>query len=238
MKESGQQLREQILRLTADYYASQWPQQTFQPGKDYIPVSGKVFDAEELSVLVDSSLDFWLTEGRYARQFEREFASCMNHRYALLTNSGSSANLLAFSTLTSPQLGSRQLQPGDEVITVAAGFPTTVNPMIQHGMVPVFIDVDIPTYNMDTKLLEAAVSSKTKAIMVAHTLGNPFGLSEVKRIADKYGLWLIEDCCDAVGSRYGGQQVGSFGDLATVSFYPAHHITMGEGGAVLTSQPG
>ncbi|MBJ6362721.1 lipopolysaccharide biosynthesis protein RfbH [Paenibacillus sp. GCM10012307] len=235
MKDSGQQLREQILRLTADYYADQWPRRAFQPGKEYIPVSGKVFDAEELSVLVDSSLDFWLTEGRYARQFEREFAAYMKQRYALLTNSGSSANLLAFSALTSPQLGSRQLQPGDEVITVAAGFPTTVNPMIQHGMVPVFIDVDIPTYNIDTKLLEAAISSKTKAIMVAHTLGNPFNLNEVKRIADKYGLWLIEDCCDAVGSLYEGQQVGTFGDLATVSFYPAHHITMGEGGAVLTS---
>lgn len=233
MKE--QELREQILRLAAVYYKSRWRHKEFEPGVDYIPVSGKVFDEEELTALVDSSLDFWLTEGRYARRFEREFARYMDTRYALLTNSGSSANLLAFSALTSPQLGERCLKPGDEVITAAAGFPTTVNPIIQHGMVPVFVDVNMSTYNIDASKLEAAISSKTKAIMVAHTLGNPFDLRAVKQVADQYGLWLIEDTCDAVGARYDGQAVGSFGDLATVSFYPAHHITMGEGGAVLTS---
>ncbi|AJS57573.1 lipopolysaccharide biosynthesis protein RfbH [Paenibacillus sp. IHBB 10380] len=237
MENSAQNLREQILRLSAEYYAQTWPERTFEAGTDYVPVSGKVFDHEELSFLIDSSMDFWLTAGRYASQFERKFSQFMNHRFTLLTNSGSSANLLALSALTSPSLGERQLRPGDEVITVAAGFPTTVNPIIQHGLVPVFLDVDIPTYNMDVKRLEEAVSEKTKAIMVAHTLGNPFCIDMVKKFADKYHLWLIEDTCDAVGSLYKGQQVGSFGDLATVSFYPAHHITMGEGGAVLTSKP-
>lgn len=233
MKE--QELRAQIMQLAAAYYKSRWPVKEFEPGADYIPVSGKVFNEEELAALLDSSLDFWLTEGRYARRFEREFARYMHTRYALLTNSGSSANLLAFSALTSPQLGERSLKRGDEVITAAAGFPTTVNPIIQHGMVPVFVDVELPTYNIDASQLEAAISSRTKAIMLAHTLGNPFNLNAVKRVADQYGLWLIEDTCDAVGARYEGQAVGSFGDLATVSFYPAHHITMGEGGAVLTS---
>lgn len=237
MEDSAQNLREQILRLTAEYYARTWPERTFKAGTDYVPVSGKVFDHEELSYLIDSSMDFWLTAGRYASQFERKFSQFMNHRFTLLTNSGSSANLLALSALTSPLLGKRQLLPGDEVITVAAGFPTTVNPIIQHGLVPVFLDVDIPTYNINVERLEEAVSEKTKAIMVAHTLGNPFRIDEVKKFADKHQLWLIEDTCDAVGSLYKGQQVGSFGDLATVSFYPAHHITMGEGGAVLTSKP-
>ena len=230
-------LRKQILELTRQYYQSKWPEKTFQPDKDTVPVSGKVFDAEELVNLVDSSLDFWLTTGRYAEQFEREFAHYMRSRFALLVNSGSSANLLAVTALTSPLLGERRLQPGDEVITVAAGFPTTVNPIIQNGLIPVFLDIDIPTYNIDVSHLEAAISERTKAIILAHTLGNPFNLDAVKEITQKYNLWLIEDSCDAVGAEYNGQKVGTFGDLATVSFYPAHHITMGEGGCVLTNRP-
>ncbi|WP_174887606.1 lipopolysaccharide biosynthesis protein RfbH [Cohnella herbarum] len=237
MELSKQNLRKQILELTAAFYVEKWSPKAFRPGVDYIPVSGKVFDQDEVVQLVDASLDFNLTTGRYALKFEREFAKFMNCRYALLTNSGSSANLLALAALTSPQLGERRLRPGDEVITVAAGFPTTVNPIVQYGLVPVFLDVDIPTYNIDTSLLEAAISHKTKAIVIAHTLGNSFRVDEVKRIADQYGLWLIEDTCDAVGTMYHGNRVGTFGDLATVSFYPAHHITMGEGGAVLTSSP-
>lgn len=232
-----QNLRKQILELTTAYHAQKWPKKAFRPGVDYVPVSGKVFDHEEVTLLVDASLDFVLTTDRYARKFEREFAKFMHTKYAILTNSGSSANLLAFATLTSPQLGDRRLKAGDEVITVAAGFPTSVNPIIQYGLIPVFLDVDIPTYNVDTTQLEAAISDKTKAIVIAHTLGNTFQLDEVKRIADKYGLWLIEDTCDAVGTTYRGKPAGSYGDLATVSFYPAHHITMGEGGAVLTSSP-
>lgn len=230
-------LRKEILELTRQYYQSKWPEKTFQPDKDTVPVSGKVFDAEELVNLVDSSLDFWLTTGRYAEQFEREFADYMRSRFALLVNSGSSANLLAVTALTSPLLGERRLQPGDEVITVAAGFPTTVNPIIQNGLIPVFLDIDIPTYNIDVSHLEAAISERTKAIILAHTLGNPFNLDAVKEVSQKYNLWLIEDSCDAVGAEYNGQKVGTFGDLATVSFYPAHHITMGEGGCVLTNRP-
>lgn len=230
-------LRQQILELTRQYYQAKWPEKTFQPDKDTLPVSGKVFDAEELANLVDASLDFWLTTGRYAEQFEREFAQYMGSRFALLVNSGSSANLLAVTALTSPLLGESRLQPGDEVITVAAGFPTTVNPIIQNGLIPVFLDIDIPTYNIDVTHLEAAVSDRTKAIILAHTLGNPFNLDAVKEVAQKHNLWLIEDSCDAVGAEYRGEKVGTFGDLATVSFYPAHHITMGEGGCVLTSRP-
>jgi len=230
-------LRKQILELTRQYYQSKWPEKTFQPDKDTVPVSGKVFDAEELVNLVDSSLDFWLTTGRYAEQFEREFAHYMRSQFALLVNSGSSANLLAVTALTSPLLGERRLQPGDEVITVAAGFPTTVNPIIQNGLIPVFLDIDIPTYNIDVSHLEAAISERSKAIILAHTLGNPFNLDAVKEVSQKYNLWLIEDSCDAVGAEYNGQKVGTFGDLATVSFYPAHHITMGEGGCVLTNRP-
>lgn len=234
---SEQNLRNQILELTAAFHAEKWPRKEFRAGIDYIPVSGKVFDQEDVACLIDASLDFCLTTDRYARQFEREFASFMNCRYTILTNSGSSANLLAISALTSPQLGERKLKPGDEVITVAAGFPTTINPILQYGLIPVFLDVNIPTYNLDTTLLESAISNKTKAIVIAHTLGNSFRVDEVKRIADQHGLWLIEDTCDAVGTTYQGKRVGTFGDLATVSFYPAHHITMGEGGAVLTSSP-
>ncbi len=238
MARSADELRNRILELTKEYYGLNWPgEEELRPGVDYMPPSGKVFDDEELVCLIDSSLDFWLTAGRYAHRFEAEFARFMGTRYAILTNSGSSANLLAVSALTSPTLGSRRLQPGDEVITVASGFPTTVNPIVQNGLIPVFVDVDIPTYNVDTSCLEAAVSERTKAIMIAHTLGNPFHLGEVQRVAGKYNLWLIEDACDAVGSEFLGKRIGSFGDLATVSFYPAHHITMGEGGAVLTSHP-
>ncbi|MBE9224569.1 lipopolysaccharide biosynthesis protein RfbH [Phormidium sp. LEGE 05292] len=232
-----EELRQQILELTRQYYQMQWPGKPFTPGKDPVPVSGKVFDEEELVHLVDASLDFWLTTGRYAEQFEREFARFMGTRFALLVNSGSSANLLAVSALTSPLLGDRRLQPGDEVLTVAAGFPTTVNPIIQNGLVPVFLDVDIPTYNIDVTRLEEAISPRTKAIILAHTLGNPFNLDAIKAVVQQHNLWLIEDSCDAVGAEYQGQKVGTFGDLATVSFYPAHHITMGEGGCVLINSP-
>ena len=200
-------------------------------------MSGKVFDADEMQHLVEASLDFWLTTGRFAAQFEREFARWMGVRNAVLVNSGSSANLLALATLTADELGDRALRPGDEVITAAAGFPTTVNPIVQNGLVPVFVDSDIPTYNADPDAIEAAVGPKTRAIMIAHTLGNPFDLDRVKAIADRHGLWLVEDTCDAVGSTWHGRRVGTFGDVATVSFYPAHHMTMGEGGAVLTNSP-
>lgn len=205
------------------------------PGNDYIPVTGKVLDEEDILYGVDATLDGWLTTGRYAQVFEREFARYFGSRFSLLVNSGSSANLVAFYALTSPKLGDRALQPGDEVITVAAGFPTTVNPMVQYGCVPVFVDVDIPTYNIRAELIEAAIGPKTKAIMLAHTLGNPFNLDVVMALAEKYKLWVIEDDCDSLGATYRGQKTGSFGDLATVSFYPAHHITMGEGGSVLVN---
>lgn len=233
----AEELRAQILALTEDYYEAAFPEKKFKPGTTPVPVSGRVFDAVELQTLVDSSLDFWLTTGRFAGQFEKEFARFFGLRHAILVNSGSSANLLALSALTSPQLGERALKPGDEVVTVAAGFPTTVNPIIQNNLVPVFVDVHIPTYNIDVNQLEGALSSRTRAIMLAHTLGNPFDLANVTAFAHQHGLWLIEDCCDAVGATYKGEKAGSFGDLATVSFYPAHHITMGEGGAVLTDKP-
>jgi CDP-6-deoxy-D-xylo-4-hexulose-3-dehydrase len=205
------------------------------PGQDYIPVTGKVMDEDDILYGVDATLDGWLTTGRYAQQFERKFAQYFGSRFSLLVNSGSSANLVAFYALTSPKLGDKAIKPGDEVITVAAGFPTTVNPMVQFGCIPVFIDVDIPTYNIKAELIEAAITPKTKAIMLAHTLGNPFNLGIVKELAKKYNLWLIEDDCDSLGATYRDQKTGSFGDLATVSFYPAHHITMGEGGSVLVN---
>jgi CDP-4-dehydro-6-deoxyglucose reductase, E1 len=228
-------LRDKILALVGEYHAEAFPQQPFVAGESSVPVSGKVFDAADMSSLVDSALDFWLTTGRFATQFEKEFAKVMGVKHAVLVNSGSSANLVALSALTSPKLGAERLLPGDEVITVAAGFPTTVNPILQNNLVPVFVDVDVPTYNIDVTQLEAARSDRTRAIVIAHTLGNPFDLDAVTAFAKKHDLWLIEDCCDAVGSTYRGQSVGSFGDLATTSFYPAHHITMGEGGAVLTN---
>ncbi len=228
-------LRRQILNLVSDYYMEAFPEKEFVPGKSQIPVAGRVFDATELKNLVDSSLDFWLTTGRYVEQFEEAFADFCGVEYAILVNSGSSASLLAIACLTSRELGERRLRPGDEVITVAAAFPTTVNPILQNQLVPVFVDVTIPTYNVDVSMLEAALSKRTKAIMLAHTLGNPFDLEAVTAFARDHNLWLVEDCCDAVGATYDGKPVGTFGDLATVSFYPAHHITMGEGGCVLTN---
>jgi len=223
--------------LVAQYHEEAFPKRTFVPGESSVPVSGKVFDAEDVQYLVDSGLDFWLTTGRFAEQFEKEFARLYGLRKAMLVNSGSSANLVALAALTSPRLGERQLRPGDELITVASGFPTTLNPAVQHGLVPVFLDVHVPTYNVDVTLLEEALSPKTKAIMIAHTLGNPFDLGTITAFAKKHNLWLIEDCCDAVGATYDGKLVGTFGDYATTSFYPAHHITMGEGGCVLTNKP-
>ncbi len=230
-----QTLRDAVLASVKDYYAHRFQPRAFIPGQTYVPVSGKVFDASELLNLVDSSLDFWLTTGRYAAEFEARFAEWMGIKHCLLVNSGSSANLLALTALTSPKLGEKRLQPGDEVITMAAGFPTTVNPILQNQLVPVFLDSQIPGYDIDPADLERARSSKTKAIMMAHTLGNPFNLAAVMAFAEAHDLWVIEDNCDAVGSVYNGQKTGTFGHLATVSFYPAHHITMGEGGAVLTN---
>src|SRR5688572_2550683 len=239
MSEKTDQLRAKILEMVAEYSAEAFPEKHFEPGKSAVPVSGRVFDAGDVQSLIDSGLDFWLTEGRFAKQFEKEFARFFNMRHAILVNSGSSANLLALTCLTSPALLERQLQPGDEVITVAAGFPTTVNPIFQNGLIPVFVDVDIPTYNIDVTQLEPALSEHTRAIIIAHTLGNPFNLAAVAEFAKQNNLWLIEDCCDAVGATYGNRNrmVGTFGDIATVSFYPAHHITMGEGGALLTDKP-
>jgi CDP-6-deoxy-D-xylo-4-hexulose-3-dehydrase len=234
---SANELRDRIRTLVGEYYREAFPASTFEPGSSPVPISGRVFDEQELELLVDSSLDFWLTTGRFADQFEREFAKFVGVREAVLVNSGSSANLLAVTALTSPKLGDRRLRPGNEVITLAAGFPTTVNPILQNGLVPVFVDVHSPTFNVDVSYLEAALSARTRAVIFAHTLGNPFDLDAVTAFAKKHNLWLIEDCCDALGSTYNGQKAGTFGDLATVSFYPAHHITMGEGGCVLTNKP-
>ena len=233
------ELRDRIRGLVGEYYSEAFviPAPAFVPGSSPVPISGRVFDEQELELLVESSLDFWLTTGRFAEQFEREFAKFVGAREAVLVNSGSSANLLAVTALTSHKLGDRRLRSGDEVITLAAGFPTTVNPILQNGLVPVFVDVQIPTFNVDVSYLEAALSGRTRAVIFAHTLGNPFDLDAVTAFAKKHGLWLIEDCCDALGSTYRGKKVGTFGDFATVSFYPAHHITMGEGGCVLTDKP-
>ena len=231
------ELRDRIRALVGEYYHEAFPARDFVPGSSPVPISGRVFDEQELELLVESSLDFWLTTGRFAEQFEREFAKFVGVREAVLVNSGSSANLLAVAALTSQKLGDRRLRPGDEVITLAAGFPTTVNPILQNGLVPVFVDVSLPTFNVDVSYLETALSERTRAVFFAHTLGNPFDLDAVTAFTKKHGLWLIEDCCDALGSTYRGEKVGTFGDLATVSFYPAHHITMGEGGCVLTEKP-
>ncbi len=233
---NGDPLRQQILQGVGAYFAQAFPEQKFIPGETPVPVSGRVFDADDIAHLVDSSLDFWLTTGRFAESFERDLAKFLDVREAILCNSGSSANLLALSALTSPKLD-RRLTTGDEVITVATGFPTTLNPILQNGLIPVFLDVDIGTYNIDVSVLEDAIGPRTRAIMVAHTLGNPFNLDAVTEIAKRRGLWLIEDNSDALSSTYRGKFTGTFGDLASVSFYPAHHITMGEGGCVLTSQP-
>jgi CDP-6-deoxy-D-xylo-4-hexulose-3-dehydrase len=237
MNKTPQQLRAEILDLVREYHRAAFPVQPFDGGATPIPCAGRVFDDDDIVHLVDSSLDFWLTTGRYAAQFEKAFAEFWGLRHAILVNSGSSANLVALTCLTSPKLRDRQLRPGDEVITVAAGFPTTVNPIIQNRLVPVFLDVQVPTYNVDVEQLEAALSPKTRAIMIAHTLGNPYDLARVTAFAAKHHLWLVEDCCDAAGATYQGKPVGTFGDIATCSFYPAHHITMGEGGCVLTDRP-
>ena len=237
MSERSDQLRRQILQLTAEFHAEAFPRRDFVPGTSVVPVSGKVIDAADMSAVVDSALDGWFTTGRWAKEFERKLARFIGVRSASLVNSGSSANLVALSALTSPKLGARQLKPGDEVITVAAGFPTTVNPIFQNRLIPVFIDVTLPTYEIDVTQLEAAHSPRTRAVMIAHTLCNVFNLDAITAFCKKHKLWLIEDCCDALGSTYKGQKVGTFGDIATVSFYPAHHITMGEGGAVLTDKP-
>lgn len=225
-------MRQEILELVGKYYAQAFPKKPFLGGISQIPVSGKVFDADELTNLVDSSLDFWLTSGRYAHEFEEEFAKVMGVKHAMLCNSGSSANLLAVSALKSDRLGKRALVDGDEVITLAAGFPTTVNPIIQNRLVPVFIDCELGTYDATAEQMQAALSPKTRAIVMAHTLGNPFNLDAVMQIAKENKLFVIEDSCDAVGATYDGKPVGSFGDLSTASFYPAHHVTMGEGGCV------
>jgi CDP-6-deoxy-D-xylo-4-hexulose-3-dehydrase len=231
---SKETIRKEIAGLVEKYAEIEYAEKLFVAGQTVVPPSGKVLGAKELQYMVDASLDGWLTAGRFNAEFEKRLGEYFGLPHVLTTTSGSSANLLALTALTSPKLGDRALKRGDEFITVAAGFPTTVNPGVQHGLIPVFVDVDNETYNVNAQLIEGAVTDKTKAIMIAHTLGNTFDLTEVKRVADKYNLWLIEDCCDALGSTYDGKMVGTFGDIATVSFYPAHHITMGEGGAVLT----
>jgi len=225
----------QILQLVERYLTQAMEPALFVAGQSVIPPSGKVLGADEIKNMVEAAMDGWLTTGRFNDAFEKKLAEFLGVQYALTTNSGSSANLLAFSALTSPKLGDRAIKPGDEVIGVAAAFPTTVNPILQFGAVPVFVDVHIPTYNIDPEQIEAAISSKTRAIMLAHTLGNPYNLNVVTALCQKHGLWLIEDCCDALGSTYDGKLVGTFGDIGTLSFYPAHHITMGEGGAVFTN---
>lgn len=232
-----EEIRAAIRELTAEFYREAYAAKHFVPGESPVPVSGRVFDDADMFAIVDSGLDFWLTAGRFADLFEFKFAKFTGVRNARLVNSGSSANLVALSVLTSTVLEERQLKPGDEVITVAAGFPTTVNPIIQNNLVPVFVDVELGTYNVDISQLEEALTPKTKAMIFAHTLGNPFNLAAVCEFARKHNLWLIEDCCDALGSTYAGRHVGSFGDMATFSFYPAHHITMGEGGCVITNTP-
>ena len=237
MAEESNPTRNKILELVKDHYSEAFPRKEFVPGQSPIPVSGKVFDEDEILHLIDASLDFWLTTGRYAMRLERALAKFVGVRHSFLVNSGSSANLLALSALTSHKMGDRQLRPGDEVITVAAGFPTTVNPIIQNRLTPVFVDVRLDTYNIDASMLDEALSPKTRAIMIAHTLGNPFDVDAVTSFAKKHNLLLIEDNCDALGSTYGGKATGSFGDVSTCSFYPAHHITTGEGGAVFTNKP-
>lgn len=230
-------LRAQIAKLVDEYAAIALAPAAFTPGASMVPPSGKIIGAEELKLMVEASLDGWLTTGRFNDEFEEKLARFLGVKHLITVNSGSSANLIAFSTLTSPKLGERAIKPGDEVIGVAAGFPTTVNPVIQFGAVPVFVDIELGTYNIDSSRIEAAINPKTKAIMLAHTLGNPYNLEVVTALCRKHNLWLVEDCCDALGSTYNGKMVGTFGDIGTLSFYPAHHITMGEGGAVFTNDP-
>ena len=229
------EVRDQILKLTKDYYAAKFGDVNFIPGKSRVNYAGRVFDETELVNLVDSSLDFWLTEGRFSESFAEKIADYLGVKNVVLVNSGSSANLVAFSALTSEKLGNRRLKPGDEVISVSAGFPATVTPVIQNNCVPVFVDVDIPTYNIDVEMMKKAVSDRTKCIFIAHTLGNPFNIDAVLQLAKENNLWVIEDNCDAFGSKYNGKYTGTFGDISTISFYPAHHITTGEGGAVITN---
>ncbi|OGR64992.1 MAG: lipopolysaccharide biosynthesis protein RfbH [Elusimicrobia bacterium GWB2_63_22] len=237
MTQQETKARREIFKKVSAYYKKFHQRPAFKPGESFVNYGGRVYDDKELINLTDTALDFWLTAGRYCAEFEKELGAYLGVKYVSLVNSGSSANLIAFMALTSPKLGARQIKPGDEVITVAAGFPTTVTPVIQYGAVPVFVDVALPSYNIDCSLLEKAVSRKTKAVMIAHTLGNPFDIDKVKKFCDKHGLWLIEDNCDALGSRYAGKFTGTHGDIGTSSFYPPHHMTMGEGGAVYTNDP-
>jgi CDP-6-deoxy-D-xylo-4-hexulose-3-dehydrase len=235
--ERARALRAEILEKTREYFAAAYEQRAFVPLQDAVPVSGRVFDERDLESLVDSALDFWLTTGRFAERFEREFAKWFGIRECVLVNSGSSANLVALAMLTSPELGEARLRPGDEVITAAAGFPTTVNPIVQMGAVPVFIDSELTTYNADLAQLEQALSPRTRGVILAHTLGNPYDAERLRSFCREHHLWMIEDTCDAVGATWDGVQVGTFGDASTVSFYPAHHMTMGEGGAVMLRSP-
>ena len=230
-----EELRLEIAELVQEFADLKYKEKTFKPGRSVVPPSGKVMGATELKYMVDASLDGWLTTGRFNRKFEKDLSEFIGIKHLITVNSGSSANLVAFATLTSPKLGDKAIKKGDEVIGVAAGFPTTVNPIVQFGAIPVFVDIDLKTHNVNADLIEAAITPKTKAIMLAHTLGNPYNLEKVKELCDKYNLWLVEDCCDALGAEYNGKHVGTFGDIATCSFYPAHHITMGEGGAVFTN---
>ena len=238
MNENADQLCRRILDLVSEYHDTRFMRQPFVPGVTPVPVSGRVFDASEMQRLVEAALDFWLTTGRFAAEFEARFTKYVGSRSAALVNSGSSANLVALSALTSPKLGDRRLKAGDEVITVASGFPTTLNPILQNRLTPVFVDIDCRTYQVDATQLEAARSDRTRAVMLAHTLGNPFDVRAVGDFVRKYDLWLVEDCCDALGALYDGEKCGTFGHLATYSFYPAHHITMGEGGCVVTNRAG
>ena len=227
--------RGEIIQKTIDYYKAKFTLTDFEPGKSRVNYAGRVFDHQELVNAVEASLDFWLTEGRFSEEFTEKIGEFLGVEYVLLTNSGSSANLLAFSALTSMKLGERRLKPGDEVITLAAGFPATITPIIQYGLIPVFVDVEIPTYNIDINMMRKAVSPKTRCISIAHTLGNPYNIDEVMKLAGELNLWVIEDNCDAFGSEYRGKKTGSFAHISTISFYPAHHITTGEGGAVCTN---
>ena len=236
-KDKKTDIRNEIMRLVTEYHKEAFPEKKFTPGETSIPVSGKVFDDKELQMLVEASLDGWFTTGRFNDAFEKALSKYIGVSKVLTVNSGSSANLVAVSALTDPELGNRAIIPGDEIITVAVSFPTTINPWVLYGVTPVFLDVDIPTYNIKVEEIEKAITPKTKAIMVAHTLGNPFDVQRVSEIAKKHNLWLIEDCCDALGATMNGKHVGTFGDIGTLSFYPAHHITMGEGGAVFTRNP-
>jgi CDP-6-deoxy-D-xylo-4-hexulose-3-dehydrase len=230
-------LRKEIISKTIEYYQLKFAEQEFIPGKSRVNYAGRVFNENEIVNAVDASLDFWLTEGRFSEQFSEKIADFLGVKHVLLTNSGSSANLLAFSALTSEKLGNRRLKPGDEVISVAAGFPATITPIIQYGLIPVFVDVDIPTYNINIEMMRKAINPKTRCIFIAHTLGNPFNIDAIMELASEYDLWVIEDNCDAFGSEYKGKKTGTFGHLSTISFYPAHHITTGEGGAICTNDP-